>query len=57
MRILANENFPREAVEALRTRGHDVLWAAALLARGTQGPQAYKTGLPYACGGVGFVLC
>ncbi len=27
MRILANENFPREAVEALRLRGHDVLWA------------------------------
>lgn len=26
MRILANENFPREAVEALRQRGHDVLW-------------------------------
>jgi predicted nuclease of predicted toxin-antitoxin system len=27
MRILANENIPREAVEALRARGHDVLWA------------------------------
>jgi predicted nuclease of predicted toxin-antitoxin system len=27
MRILANENFPREAVETLRARGHDVLWA------------------------------
>jgi predicted nuclease of predicted toxin-antitoxin system len=27
MRILANENFSREAVEALRARGHDVLWA------------------------------
>jgi predicted nuclease of predicted toxin-antitoxin system len=27
MRILADENFPREAVEALRQRGHDVLWA------------------------------
>jgi predicted nuclease of predicted toxin-antitoxin system len=26
MRILANENFPREAVEALRDRGHDVAW-------------------------------
>ncbi len=24
MRILANENFPREAVNALRARGHDV---------------------------------
>jgi predicted nuclease of predicted toxin-antitoxin system len=27
MRILANENFPRQAVEALRSRGHDVFWA------------------------------
>ena len=27
MRILANENFPREAVEALRAPGHDVFWA------------------------------
>jgi predicted nuclease of predicted toxin-antitoxin system len=27
MRILANENFPRGAVEALRARGHDVFWA------------------------------
>lgn len=27
MNLLANENFPREAVEALRTEGHDVLWA------------------------------
>ena len=27
MRILANENFPRGAVEALRSRGHDVFWA------------------------------
>lgn len=26
MRILANENFPGEAVEALRARGHDVSW-------------------------------
>lgn len=26
MRFLANENFPGEAVEALRTRGHDVAW-------------------------------
>ncbi len=26
MRILANENFPGEAVEALRARGHDVTW-------------------------------
>ncbi len=26
MRLLANENFPGDAVEALRQRGHDVLW-------------------------------
>lgn len=26
MRVLANENFPREAVEALRSDGHDVSW-------------------------------
>jgi len=26
MRILANENFPGEAVEALRDRGHDLAW-------------------------------
>ena len=25
-RVLANENFPGEAVEALRSRGHDVAW-------------------------------
>lgn len=26
MRLLANENFPRVAVEALREDGHDVAW-------------------------------
>ncbi len=26
MRLLANENFPAEAVNALRQRGHDVAW-------------------------------
>lgn len=26
MRLLANENIPRDAVEALRTNGHDVVW-------------------------------
>jgi len=26
MRLLADENFPREAVLALRARGHDVVW-------------------------------
>jgi predicted nuclease of predicted toxin-antitoxin system len=28
MRVLANENLPRIAVEALRSLGHDVLWIA-----------------------------
>src|SRR2546430_3575078 len=27
MRILANENFPLDAVVSLRTDGHDVCWA------------------------------
>jgi predicted nuclease of predicted toxin-antitoxin system len=27
MRLLADENFPKPAVEALRTGGHEVLWA------------------------------
>lgn len=27
MRLLADENFPRPIVNALRTAGHDVLWA------------------------------
>lgn len=26
MRFLANENFPGDAVSALRERGHDVVW-------------------------------
>ncbi|MGH8001185.1 MAG: DUF5615 family PIN-like protein [Brasilonema sp.] len=26
MRFLANENFPGDAVEALRNQGHDVTW-------------------------------
>ena len=26
MRLLANENFPAEAVDALRSAGHDVAW-------------------------------
>jgi predicted nuclease of predicted toxin-antitoxin system len=29
MRILANENFPQAAVDALRQDGHDVLWVRA----------------------------
>ena len=27
MKLLADENFPRAAVDALRSIGHDVLWA------------------------------
>lgn len=27
MKVLANENFPQAAVQALRRAGHDVLWA------------------------------
>jgi len=30
MRILANENFPLEAVKALRAEGHDVAWIRTL---------------------------
>jgi predicted nuclease of predicted toxin-antitoxin system len=26
LKLLANENFPGDAIEALRTRGHDVAW-------------------------------
>jgi len=26
LKLLANENFPGDAVDALRTRGHDVTW-------------------------------
>jgi hypothetical protein len=26
VRLFANENFPRAAIEALRARGHDVAW-------------------------------
>jgi len=26
MRLLTNENFPLDAVEALRSAGHDVAW-------------------------------
>jgi hypothetical protein len=29
MRLLADENFPKPIVEALRAGGHDVLWAEA----------------------------
>lgn len=31
MRILADENFPRIAVEMLRSRGHDVNWVCDVL--------------------------
>lgn len=30
MRLLANENFPRAAVDALRTGGHDVAWVRTI---------------------------
>jgi hypothetical protein len=30
MRLLADENFPSSIVEALRSNGHDVLWAALI---------------------------
>ena len=33
MRLLADENFPRQSVESLRRQGHDVLWARALIER------------------------
>jgi hypothetical protein len=29
VRILANENFPADAVDALRLAGHDVAWVRA----------------------------
>ena len=32
MRLLADENFPKPIVEALRVDGHDVLWARTDLA-------------------------
>jgi predicted nuclease of predicted toxin-antitoxin system len=32
MRLLADENFPKVAVESLRAQGHDVLWARTDLA-------------------------
>lgn len=31
LRILANENVPGDAIEALRRLGHDVVWAVALI--------------------------
>jgi predicted nuclease of predicted toxin-antitoxin system len=32
MRLLADENFPKPIVEALRAEGHDVLWARTAFA-------------------------
>ena len=32
MRFLADENFPKSVVQALRAEGHDVLWARTNLA-------------------------
>jgi predicted nuclease of predicted toxin-antitoxin system len=37
MRLLANENIPRNAVESLRARGHDVVWVR-LSAPGSSDP-------------------
>ena len=41
MRILANENFPGEAVEALRLHGHDVAWVRTD-APGSSDPQVLE---------------
>ena len=38
MRILADENFPRDAVTALRARGHDIVWVRSD-APGSSDPQ------------------
>ena len=38
MRLLANENFPADAVEALQKRGHDVSWIR-LIAPGSSDPE------------------
>jgi predicted nuclease of predicted toxin-antitoxin system len=38
MRLLANENFPLDAVEALRENGHDVTWIREA-ARGSRDEQ------------------
>ena len=38
MRLLANENFPLDAVESLRAEGHDVVWIRED-ARGSQDDQ------------------
>ncbi|MCS6852763.1 MAG: DUF5615 family PIN-like protein [Gemmataceae bacterium] len=35
MKLLANENFPRSAVEALRAAGHDVVWVRTDMAGAT----------------------
>lgn len=41
MRFLANENFPLDAVEALRNAGHDVAWVRAD-APGSSDPQVLQ---------------
>ena len=41
MRILANENFPEEAVKALRKRKHDVVWIRTE-APGSSDPQVIE---------------
>lgn len=41
MRLLANENFPLDAVEALRNAGHDVAWVRTD-APGSSDPQVLQ---------------
>ncbi len=43
MRFLANENFPADAVEALRVRGHDVAWIRIVLFRISAPSSAHVT--------------
>jgi len=38
LRLLANENLPRAAIESLRRRGHDVIWAREVM-RGASDPE------------------
>jgi len=40
MKLLANENFPSVAVDAMRDAGHDVLWARTDTPGATEGRTA-----------------
>jgi hypothetical protein len=64
MRFLADENFPGDAVTALRAAGHDVLWIRTdapgitdqdVLARSFQDARVLLTCTEYMCGGASFV--